>query len=227
MEERAKGTVRRVLNAAWRLLERIVAGYVTLQLISTLPLAYLLGLLQTFVSGTPMAFDSIPPWTFPILSFLVLVVVSKPAFLDPYLQNRERKLREKKELAVQEARKEREVKARRKEKLRQYAKSIDLTALDLEQLDHLSYRIANELKLRQRVQQRVDKLLPVLKHFRGSLETPGPIKVDDSLSRQQWLACLRDERIRTAESLSLGRELQEIDGFIEIPTFTEADDIPF
>jgi len=216
MAESEKRTRWQVLTRVWRLIGRIFTEYVIWQLVSTLPLAYLLALLQTFLSGAPVVFDSIPLWTYPILAFLVLVVVSKPAFIDPCLEFHQRKLQEK-----------REARARRKERLRQYARSIDSIANYLDQLDQLHLSPVDRTKLSIKVKQQGDRLLPTLKHFRGSLETPGPIKINNYQSRQQWAACLRDERMRTAESLIFGRGIQEIDGFIEVPTFTEDDDVPF
>ena len=218
MEVRSENQLRERLKKAMQWLAGIFAQHVVLQVASSFPLAYLFGLIQTRATGAPVVFESIAPATYPILAGLLACVLFKPAFVDPYLQRLKHKKRE------MEA-----AKAKLKEALRRYAKEIEEASDDLDVLNGF-LGTGQRLTLEREAEKKIDKLLPILNFFRGRLEAPGPINVKSSASRLQWLACLRDERIRAAEGIAFGRNLQEINAVIEIPTFVEdhdIDDIPF
>ena len=172
MDEQPNPRFKEVLKRTLRWSAQLIAGHVVLQLASALPVAYLLALLQAWISGAPVVLASIPPVTYPILAFLVFAVLFKPAFIEPCLQRRELKKREEKEFARKAKLERIEREAERKEQLKKYAQAIDAAVFELDKLDGLSLRTADRYKVEQRARQRIDYLTPLIKVFSRILGYP-------------------------------------------------------
>ena len=78
------------LKGLLTLVAALLTREIILQIISTIPAAYLLSVTIEFALGAILAADTISPLFRPILSILLLAVLFRPAFVVPFMEWRNR-----------------------------------------------------------------------------------------------------------------------------------------
>ena len=163
--------VRRVFK--W--LVNLFTGYIVLQLIATVPTAYLTGLALQFQQEAEAVFSAIPPLFWPVLAVLVLAVTVYPGFVLPFVtlvRAPKEKYRAQVETAYSYV-------------ARVYKPSI------LNPEDH-----GNHAWMREEAQRAVDPLWPkLIRKYKNRKDVfvPCRIDVESDESLGDWYAFLRNE----------------------------------
>ena len=164
-----------MLKRLLKWLGSLFAGHTLLQLVATVPTAYVVGIAEQWRKGAGVMFDNLPPLFWPILAILVIAVTIYPGFISPVLKH----LRSKEQAYWEQV----------DEAYRQVSHTYRPEILNPE-------HPGNPHTIREYAQNAVDILRPLLIKKRGSKEIPPEIEVTDENSLRDWYNYLRKERAR-------------------------------
>ena len=165
--------VRRVLK--W--LVNLFAGHTVLQLIATVPTAYLTGLALQFQQEAEAVFSAIPPLFWPVLAVLVLAVTVYPGFVLPFVTL---------------------VRAPKEKYRAQVETAYECVARAYKPWILNPEHPGNPLWMREEAQRAVDSLSPILiRKYKNRKDdfVPFRINVESDESLGEWYEFLRGERV--------------------------------
>ena len=154
-------------------LGKFLAEQTIVQLVSTVPLAYSIGLTVDGWQGTKIVFDSLPPLFWPILAALVFAVTFYAGFIAPFVKLKRLKLvtyRQELETA--------------------YTNISNAHKPEILDPKHPG----NPHAIKEYAQNYVDALRPKLVRKHKGKGVPSIINMDDKSSVCQWYEYLRNER---------------------------------